>query len=96
MALASLGYLFGPVNRVSLPRTAVVTARVDQANNVTAVLATPPPAEVAAYLRRALPVAGFTLTDDDPAADTLTFTGYGWTGSFTGDDRLSALLLRPA
>ena len=39
---------------------------------------------------------GFTVTADDPATSTLTFSGFGWTGTFTGDSRASALLLRPA
>ena len=74
----------------------MITAAVDQANNVTAVLSPPPAAEVAAYLRRALPAAGFTITEDDPAALAMTFTGHGWTGSFTGNETTSAVLLRPA
>ena len=63
--LRSFGYTFGPVEQLSLPRSAVISAAVDQANNVTAVLSAPPAGEVAAYLRRALPAAGFSITDDD-------------------------------
>ena len=94
--MRSFGYTFGPVEQLSLPRTAVISATVDQANNVTAVLSAPRAGEVAAYLRRALPAAGFSITDDDPVALTLTFTGHGWRGSFTGNESASALLLRPA
>ena len=39
---------------------------------------------------------GFTVTGDDPATTTLTFVGFGWTGTFTGTRQASALLLRPA
>ena len=95
VSLQTLGYLNGPVQQFSLPRTSVLTAAVDQANNVTAVLSSPPPAEVAAYLRRSLPMAGFTLVKDDPAALAMIFTGHGWTGSFTGNGTASAVLLRP-
>ena len=63
--LRSFGYTFGPVEQLSLPRESVISARVDQANNVTAVLSAPPPGEVADYLRRALPAAGFAITEDD-------------------------------
>ena len=93
--LAALGYLNGPTEQFSLPRTTTITAKVDQPNNVAAVLSSPMPAEVASYLRRALPAAGFTITADDPAANTMTFSGSGWDGNFTGDGRVSAVLLRP-
>ena len=95
VTLATLGFLHGPVERFSLPRTATITAKVDQPNNVVAVVSSPPPASVASYLRRALPEAGFTITADDPAAKTMTFSGSGWNGSFTGDRGVSAVLLRP-
>ncbi len=95
VSLRSLGYRNGPVEQFSLPRTAVLQAAVDQTNNVTAVLISPQPAEVADYLRRALPATGFTVTADQPDADTLTFAGYGWSGSFTATGATSAVLLRP-
>lgn len=95
VTLAALGYLNGPIEQFSLPRTAVITAKVDQPNNVAVVLSSPSPAEVATYLRRALSAAGFTITAEDTAAKTMTFTGNGWTGNFTGDNRVSAVLLRP-
>lgn len=96
VTLRSLGYLNGPAAQFSLPRTAVLQAAVDQTNNVTAVLTAPQPADVADYLRRALPATGFTVTADRPDADTLTFVGHGWSGSFTADGATSAVLLRPA
>jgi hypothetical protein len=95
ITLAALGYLNGPVQQFSLPRTVVIRAKVDQPNNVTAVVSSPSPAELSSYLRRALPAAGFLITADSPGANTMTFTGHGWSGSFTGDDRVSAVLLRP-
>jgi len=96
VTLRSLGFLHGPVEQFTLPRTALVSAAVDQPNNVTAVLASPPPADVAAYLRQALPATGFTVTADDPEGLALTFTGHGWTGSFTASEATAAVLLRPA
>ncbi len=96
VTLRSLGYLNGPAEQFTLPRTALVSASVDQPNNVTAVLSSPPPAEVEAYLRRALPATGFTITADGPDASALTFAGHGWIGSFTASDATSAILLRPA
>ncbi|HEX5384370.1 MAG TPA: hypothetical protein VFW54_06990 [Propionibacteriaceae bacterium] len=95
VTLAALGYLNGPIEQFSLPRTAVITAKVDQPNNVAVVLSSPSPAEVATYLRQALPAAGFTITAEDAAAKTMTFAGNGWIGNFTGDSRASAVLLRP-
>jgi hypothetical protein len=95
VTLAALGYLNGPAQQFSLPRSAAVTAKVDQPNNVAMVVSSPPPAEIAAYLRRALPAAGFAITADDPAATTMTFSGNGWIGSFTGNEQVAAVLLRP-
>lgn len=93
-SLPTLGYVNGPV-QFSLPRSAVLTATVDQENNVTAVLSHPPATEVAAYLRRTLPVTGFTIVDDDQAGLAMAFAGHGWRGSFTGNETTSAVLLRP-
>ena len=95
VSLQALGYLNGPVEQFSLPRSSVLTARVDQPNNVTAVLSGEPATEVAGYLRRALPTTGFTIVDDNPDGLAMTFTGYGWTGSFTGNETTLAVLLRP-
>jgi hypothetical protein len=95
ITLAALGYLNGPTQQFSLPRTAVIMAKVDQPNNVTAVVSSPSPAELRSYLLRSLPAAGFEITADRADANTLTFAGHGWNGNFTGDERASAVLLRP-
>jgi hypothetical protein len=50
---------------------------------------------VSAYLRRALPAAGFTTLNADASGSAVTFAGHGWRGSFTGNARASAILLRP-
>ena len=94
LPLTAFGYASGPAG-FSLPRGTRLTAAVDQADNVTAVLSTPAPPEVAAYLRRTLPGAGFAITDD-PGGTTLTFRGPGWTGSVTSGSGATAVLLRPA
>jgi hypothetical protein len=96
VALVAFGYTNGPVAQFSLPRTSSLVSKVDQPNNVAAVLSRPAPAEVADYLRRALPASGFTINKDDRATVTMTFDGYGWTGSFTGNAGTSAVLLRPS
>lgn len=96
LSLAALGFENGPVDRVFIPLDAQVSSRVDQPNNVTLVLDAPPAAQLLAFYRRTAVGNGFTVTADDPATTTLTFTGFGWTGTFTGDGQASALLLRPA
>lgn len=97
--LRDFGYRFGPVGSFSLPRTSVVAAAVDQADNVTLVLSAPSPGDVTAYLRRALPAAGFTVTAGGSSGSTLTFAGNGWAGSVTGDltggSAATGVLLRP-
>lgn len=93
--LRSLGFTNGPVDQFSLPLSSVVSAMVDQDNNVTLVLTHPPADDVAGHLRRTLPDSGFTITDDDPATLAMTFMGFGWTGSFTGNAKAAAVLLRP-
>ena len=96
VSLSALGYTYGPVDRVFVPYGAQVTSRVDQPNNVTVVLTAPSAADLLAFYRRTSAANGFRITADDAASSTLTFSGFGWTGTFTGDDRASALLLRPA
>ena len=93
--LAAYGYSNGPVQQFSLPRGSVIAARVDQTNNVSAVLSAPPATDVFGYLQRTLPDTGFTVTAEDVGQKSMTFTGYGWAGSFTGDERVSGVLLRP-
>ena len=61
ITLAELGFLDGPIQQFSLPRTAIFTAKVDQPNNVAVVVSSPSPTDIANYLRRALPTAGFTI-----------------------------------
>lgn len=96
ITLSVFGYTNGPIKEFSLPRTTVPTVIVDQPNNVSMVISTPPAADLYAYLDRALPAAGFLITAHDPATTTLTFSGHGWTGSFTGAAQASAVLLRPS
>jgi hypothetical protein len=96
VSLAALGFVNGPVDRVFVPVGAQVGSRVDQPNNVTLVLLSPSAADLTAFYRRTATGNGFTVTADDPASTTLTFSGFGWTGTFTGDRQASALLLRPA
>jgi hypothetical protein len=96
VSLSALGFENGPVDRVFVPVGAQVSSRVDQPNNVTVVLTAPPAADLLAFYRRTAVTNGFTVTADDAATTTLTFAGFGWTGTFTGDAQASALLLRPA
>ena len=93
--LTSFGFINGPVREFSLPRTSTLKAVVDQTNNVTMVLTSPTAPEAYAYLQRALPATGFTITAENAATTTMTFTGHGWQGSFTGNSRAAAVLLRP-
>ena len=71
----------------------LLTARDAVADRVAVLLSAPAPADVAAYLQRALPAAGFRV---GAPADTFTFTRGGWSGSFTTSAGSSAILLRPA
>lgn len=96
VSLDALGFENGPVDRVFVPIGAQLSSRVDQTNNVTLVLTAPSAAELTTFYRRTVTANGFTVTADDPATTTLTFSGFGWTGTFTGDSQASALLLRPA
>ena len=98
LPLRAFGYTSGPLDAFSLPRGTVLVTSVDQPDNVTAVLSAPSAVELAAYLRRALPAAGFTVTAGaEGPGTTLTFTGRGWTGSVTGAGAgvTTAVLLRP-
>lgn len=96
LPLRAFGYTSGPLDAFSLPRSTVLTTSVDQPDNVTAVLSAPSAAELAAYLRRALPAAGFTVTAGaEGTGASLTFTGRGWSGSVTGAEGAAAVVLRP-
>lgn len=94
VALAVLGFTYGPGQALSVPRSALITDRVDQPNAVTVVFGTPTPTEIAAYYRRTLPATGFRIIED-AGGETLTFAGYGWRGALTGADATSAISLRP-
>ncbi len=95
LLLGSFGFRNGPIGAFSLPRTTIFTALADQPANVSAVIASPSTPEVFDYLQRTLPPAGFTIVRADRAAGSMTFAGPGWTGSFTGDERACAVVLRP-
>ncbi|MET0692601.1 MAG: hypothetical protein ABWY56_01645 [Propionibacteriaceae bacterium] len=93
--LAEIGFENGPRDAFPLPRTVVISTRVDEPSGVTVVFSNPSAAALAAYLRENLPLTGFTVTDDDQQTASLTFSGYGWHGSFTGTGDSSAVILRP-
>jgi|GEM_PF-3719269 len=94
ISLAELGFTNGPVRAWSLPRTSVVTQRVDQPNQITAQLSRPDPASVVDYLVRALPAAGVTISQSrlDGASSALIADGYGWRGSVVGAGESLTLL----
>lgn len=89
--LGDLGFRHAPEG-VSIPRGAVVSERIDQANNVTLVMTAPPGTELAGYLRRTLPEQGFEIIADDN--NSLVFTRGRWDGAFTTEAGYSALTLR--
>ena len=84
--LAEFGFTHGPVTAWSLPRSAALTGRVDQPNQLTMVVTSPGPEDVVRYLAGALPLAGFTVEQhrEDGASSALIATGYGWRGSVVG------------
>jgi hypothetical protein len=89
--LRGLGFLNGPKTQFSIPRDSVLTMRIDQENVVTMIFAEPSGESLREYFVRVLPAAGFTI--EGTAADALTFSGHGWSGSFvTGTE--SAVTLR--
>lgn len=96
MTLAELGFANGPIASFVVPRTAVIETAVDQPNVVTVVFSSPAAPVLSAFFRDTLFQTGFTIGADDPAQNTLTFAGRGWTGSFTGSGNSSAVVLRPA
>lgn len=95
LTLRQLRFTHGPLDDFTLPSGIEVSARVDQPNVVTIVLANPSPSEVEDYLRATLPAEGFTIDARAAAGQTMTFTGHGWTGAFTGTGPSSAVVLRP-
>ncbi|MGI8458438.1 MAG: hypothetical protein ACR2LI_10045 [Propionibacteriaceae bacterium] len=97
ITLAQLGFADGPQD-LSIPRVTSITTASDQKNTVTLVTGAPSAVQLAAYLRRALPTTGFTITGErvDGATATLTFAGDGWRGSFTGRGDVSGLTVMRA
>ncbi len=95
ITLKMIGFRNGPADAFTLPRSVVVVTSVDQASGVTLVFSNPSAADLVSFLRRTLPQTGFRVSQFDRATATLTFTGYGWHGSFTGVGDSSAVILRP-
>ena len=91
VTLARLGFRNGPAD-FWLPPGLVIRDRVDLDANVTLTITSPGGAEVAAWLRRNLPAAGFEITAD--GQDSLLFRRGQWQGAFTVTAELSALSLR--
>ncbi|MFW6598698.1 hypothetical protein ACQBAU_14360 [Propionibacteriaceae bacterium Y2011] len=83
VTLAKLGFSHGPVGQWSLPASVTLGRRIDQPNQLTFEVLSPPPAEVLAYLVDALPRAGFTVTGVrlEAPGHALLATGHGWRGS---------------
>lgn len=91
VSLRDLGFKNGPTDRLSVPRGVVLATSADQPNAVTLVINEPSAKVLSDYLRRTLPAAGFMIDSD--LGTTITFSGYGWSGSFTGSDSSSALVI---
>ena len=89
--LAQLGFSNGPTD-LWLPSGVVIRDRIDLESNVTVTITSPGGAELAAWLRRNLPAAGFEITAD--GQDSLLFRRGQWQGAFTVTAELSALSLR--
>ena len=75
-----------------LPSGLVIRDRIDLESNITVTITSPGGAELAAWLRRNLPAAGFEITAD--GQDSLLFRRGQWQGAFTVTAELSALSLR--
>ena len=91
VSLAELGFRNGPAD-IWLPEQVLIVERVDLANNVTVVMASPSGEELARWLREELPGAGYEITAD--GADSLLFSKEPWQGAFTVTGEYSALSLR--
>ena len=89
--LAQLGFGNGPTD-FWLPSGVVIRDRIDLESNVTVTITSPGGAELAAWLRRNLPAAGFEITAD--GQDSLLFRRGQWQGAFTVTEGLSGLSLR--
>ncbi len=91
VTLTQLGFRNGPAE-FWLPSGVVIRDRVDLEANITVTITSPGGAELAAWLRRNLPAAGFEITAD--GQDSLLFRRGQWQGAFTVTAELSALSLR--
>lgn len=91
VTLTQLGFRNGPAE-FWLPSGVVIRDRVDLEANITVTITSPGGAELAAWLRRNLPAAGFEITAD--GQDSLLFQRGQWQGAFTLTAALSALSLR--
>ena len=91
VTLTQLGFRNGPAE-FWLPSGVVIRDRIDLESNVTVTITSPGGAELAAWLRRNLPAAGFEITAD--GQDSLLFRRGQWQGAFTLTAALSALSLR--
>ncbi len=91
VTLTQLGFRNGPAE-FWLPYGVVIRDRVDLEANITVTITSPGGAELAAWLRRNLPAAGFEITAD--GQDSLLFRRGQWQGAFTLTAALSALSLR--
>ena len=89
--LTQLGFSNGPTD-FWLPSGVVIRDRIDRESNVTVTITSPGGGELAAWLRRNLPAAGFEITAD--GQDSLLFRRGQWQGAFTVTAELSALSLR--
>lgn len=94
ITFAELGFSHGPVQAWSLPRSATITQRIDQPNQLTMQLSSPDPATVVGYLVRALRPAGITVAQFhiSGASSALIAEGYGWRGSVVGAGESLTLL----
>ena len=91
VTLTQLGFRNGPAE-FWLPSGVVIRDRIDLESNVTVTITSPGGGELAAWLRRNLPAAGFEITAD--GQDSLLFRRGQWQGAFTLTAALSALSLR--
>lgn len=90
--MRSLGWTYGPVDRVLLPADITVDQRVDQANVVTAVGRPAAAAAVLAALTQNLPSDGWTITA--AGGGSLVFGDDHYDGAFTSDASAWALTIR--
>ena len=91
VTLTQLGFRNGPAE-FWLPSGVVIRDRVDLEANITVTITSPGGAELAAWLRRNLPAAGFEIKAD--GQDSVLFRRGQWQGAFTLTAALSALSLR--